>query len=87
MTGSSATNGPEVRGAIHEELTAHGCSAPADRPDLDLIGLGVNSAVLIQILSALEDRFDIDLDTEQLFAEPLTVARLEAGITRAAAAG
>ncbi|MFF5897124.1 acyl carrier protein [Streptomyces argenteolus] len=87
MTGSGATTGSEVRGAIHEELAAHGCSAPADRPDLDLIGLGVNSATLIQILSALEDRFDVDLDMEQLFAEPLTVARLEAGITRAATAG
>ncbi|MFF4033738.1 acyl carrier protein [Streptomyces sviceus] len=74
----------EVRAVIHEELAAHGFPSLTDRPELDLISAGVNSAALIQILSALEDRFDLDLEMEPLFAEPLTVARLEAEITRIA---
>ncbi|MFJ9055884.1 phosphopantetheine-binding protein [Streptomyces sp. NPDC102409] len=74
----------EVRAAIHEELTAHGFPRLRDRPGLDLISAGVNSVTLIQILSALEDRFDVDLETEPLFAEPATVERLAAEITRTA---
>ncbi|MFF1718365.1 acyl carrier protein [Streptomyces sviceus] len=74
----------EVRAVIHEELAAYGLPSLTDRPELDLISAGVNSAALIQILSALEDRFDLDLEMEPLFAEPVTVARLEAEITRIA---
>ncbi|MFJ4932432.1 acyl carrier protein [Streptomyces pseudovenezuelae] len=74
----------EVRAVIQEELAAHGFPSLTDRPELDLISAGVNSAALIQILSALEDRFDLDLEMEPLFAEPVTVARLEAEITRIA---
>jgi acyl carrier protein len=85
--GTSATAGSGVRAAILTELRAHGCPGAADAPDLDLISLGVNSAVLIQVLSALEDAYDVDLETERLFAGPVTVARLEAEITRAAALG
>ncbi|MER5264027.1 thioesterase domain-containing protein [Actinosynnema sp. NPDC002837] len=46
---------------------------------------GVNSATLIQALSALEEVFDVDLDTERLFSARVTVTRLEAEITRALA--
>ncbi|MQS05633.1 acyl carrier protein [Streptomyces alkaliphilus] len=69
-----------VRTAIVEELKACGYVVPESGQQLDLVGLGVNSAALIQILSALEDTFDVDLDVEQLFSEPVTVARLEAQI-------
>ncbi|MFF9818652.1 acyl carrier protein [Streptomyces sp. NPDC014006] len=74
----------EVRAAIVQELEARGYAVPESEQDADLIGLGVNSAVLIQILSALEDVFDLDIDLERLFLGPMTVARLEAEITRAA---
>jgi acyl carrier protein len=76
--------GSEIRAAIHEELAAQGLPPLTDRPELDLISAGVNSAALIQVLSRLEDRFDIDLETESLFARPVTVARLEAEIARTA---
>lgn len=69
-----------VRTAIVEELEARGYAVPESGQELDLVCLGVNSAALIQILSALEDTFDIDLDVEQLFSEPVTVARLAAQI-------
>ncbi|MFD3534771.1 acyl carrier protein [Streptomyces sp. NPDC058664] len=78
--------GSDVRAAVLAELEAHGHPLPAADPDADLIGHGVNSAALIQILSALEDRFDVDLDLEALFDAPVTVSRLEAELVRAAGA-
>lgn len=69
-----------VRTAIIEELRACGYTVPESQREVDLIGLGVNSAALIQVLSALEDAFDVELDIEQLFSGPVTVARLEAHI-------
>ncbi|MFE0642943.1 phosphopantetheine-binding protein [Streptomyces sp. NPDC058877] len=77
--------GSDVRAAVLAELDAHGCP-PLAGPGTDLIGHGVNSAALIQILSALEDRFDVDLDLEALFAAPVTVSRLEAEVVRATGA-
>ncbi|MEU2658970.1 acyl carrier protein [Streptomyces sp. NPDC007325] len=74
---------PDVRAAVLAELDAHGYP-PLAGPGADLVGHGVNSAALIQILSALEDRFDVDLDLESLFAAPVTVSRLEAEIVRGA---
>ncbi|MHC0429720.1 acyl carrier protein [Streptomyces sp. O3] len=81
----TSTTGSDIRTAVLAELAAHGCPPLAD-PGADLIGHGVNSAALIQILSALEDRFDVDLDLEALFAAPVTVSRLETEITRVAGA-
>jgi hypothetical protein len=54
-------------------------------PGLSLIRAGVNSVTLIEVVSALEDVFDIDFGTEGLFAEPATVLRLEAEILRLSA--
>lgn len=71
-----------VREAIFGELGSRGFTV--SEQDVDLIGAGLNSAALIQIVSALEDAFDIDLDVEALFSAPVTVARLETEITRAA---
>ncbi|GGV01079.1 hypothetical protein GCM10010495_10120 [Kitasatospora herbaricolor] len=74
---------PHVRAVILDELESHGHRPAGQDPDLDLIGAGVNSVTLVQILSALEDAFDVDLDISALFARPVTVARLEAAITAA----
>lgn len=50
-----------------------------------LVAAGVNSAKLVQLLSVLEDEFDVDLDVERLFATPVTLHGLEAEIARALA--
>lgn len=50
-----------------------------------LVAAGVNSATLIQLLSALEDEFDVDLDVERLFSAPVTLPVLEVEIVRALA--
>lgn len=71
-----------VRDAILRELSQHGVTLSEAEVHRDLIGAGVNSATLIQILSALEDTFDIDLVTEELFDEPLTVMSLEVELAR-----
>lgn len=75
----------DVRDAIVRELGARGFTLPGDEYEVDLISAGVNSATLIQALSALEEVFDVDLDTERLFSARVTVTRLEAEITRALA--
>lgn len=74
----------DVRTVILAELESHGYPPFAADPDLDLISHGVNSAALVQILSALEDRFDIDFEMDRLFTGPVTVARLEAEAARIA---
>jgi len=79
--------GSRVRAAIFKELESRGYTVSESEHDLDLISAGVNSAALIQILSALEDVYEIDLDTERMFSGPVTVARLAAEITRIAALG
>ncbi|WP_282692725.1 acyl carrier protein [Streptomyces sp. CC208A] len=76
----------DARAAVLAELGAHGYPLLAADPDADLIGHGVNSAALIQILSALEDRFDVDLELEALFAGPVTVSGLAAELVRATGA-
>lgn len=68
----------QARAAILKQLAAHGHPLAADSRESALIGLGVNSVTLVQILAALEDEFDVDFDTEQLFAGPISVAVLEA---------
>ncbi|AXI78859.1 acyl carrier protein [Peterkaempfera bronchialis] len=73
-----------VRAAVLEELASRGYLLSPSEHGQDLIGAGVNSASLIQILSMLEEIFDIDFDMEALFSAPLTVIRLEAEITRIA---
>jgi acyl carrier protein len=75
----------DARDAIVRELGARGFTLSGDEHEVDLISAGVNSATLIQALSALEEVFDVDLDTERLFSARVTVTRLEAEITRALA--
>jgi len=75
----------DVREAIVRELGARGFALSGEEHEVDLISAGVNSATLIQALSALEEVFDVDLDTERLFSARVTVTRLEAEITRALA--
>lgn len=70
--------------AVTEELLRLGFDVPEAAYGQDLIGLGVNSVALVQVLSALEDRYDADIDMDGLFAAPLTVERMAA---RFAAAG
>lgn len=67
-----------ARAAVTEELARLGFDVPEAAYGQDLIGLGVNSVALVQVLSALEDRYDADLDMDGLFAAPLTVERLAA---------
>ncbi|MFE4975173.1 acyl carrier protein [Kitasatospora sp. NPDC056651] len=76
------TSGTDVPGAVREEFASRGHRLSPEQDDADLIGLGVNSVTLIQVLSALEDAFGIDLDLELLFSEPVTAARLAAEIER-----
>jgi acyl carrier protein len=71
----------DVRTAILKELGERGVALGED-DDLDLIAAGVNSATVIKVLSALEDTFDVDLVTEELFAGPITIARLEVELSR-----
>lgn len=75
----------DVRSAVVDELAARGFALPESAYDDNLIGQGMNSATLVQVLSALEDRFDVDLATEELFAEPITVIRIERALERHAA--
>lgn len=80
-------SGTDLHDVILAELRPHGHMLSADELGEDLIGRGVNSAVLIQVLSALEDRFDVALETEVLFAGSVTVERIadqltESGIAR-----
>jgi acyl carrier protein len=75
----------DVRAAVHAQLARHGHPVTGAEHDADLIGLGVSSVTLIQVLSALEDAYGIDFDMERLFSAPVTAARLEAEITRGAA--
>jgi acyl carrier protein len=72
----------DVRSAIVKELGERGMTLGEGDDDVDLISVGVNSATVIKVLSTLEDRFDVDLVTEELFAGPITVARLEAELSR-----
>lgn len=69
--------------AVLRALRAHGCLLSVSEYDLDLVSAGVNSAALIQILSALEDEFEVEFEVESLFGGPVTATRLEAEITHA----
>lgn len=72
----------QARAAILNQLAAHGHPlSPAER-DSALVGLGVNSVTLVQVLASLEDEFDVDFDTERLFAGTVSVAALEAELVR-----
>lgn len=72
----------DVPAAVREEFARHGHTLSPSHDDEDLIFFGVNSVTLIQVLSALEDTFRVDLDTERLFSAPVSVARLETEIAR-----
>jgi acyl carrier protein len=73
-----------ARDVVLRELAVRGFHLADATDDLDLITAGVNSASLIAILSALEDTYDVDFDTERLFSEPVTVAAVTAEIARRA---
>lgn len=79
----SAVTADQARAAILSQLAAHGHPlADAAERESALIGLGVNSVTLVQVLACLEDEFDVDFDTEQLFAGPISVAVLEAELVQ-----
>lgn len=67
----------DVRPGLLEELEVRGFQIAAEDFVTDLIAIGVNSINLIQLISALEDRFDIEFELSDLFANPVTVERLE----------
>ncbi|MEU6587041.1 acyl carrier protein [Nocardia sp. NPDC046763] len=69
-------NEATVRAAIAEELNARGYRLGADEHAADLIGAGVNSVNLVRVLTALEERFDIEFEASGFFREPVTIARL-----------
>ncbi|WP_225098606.1 acyl carrier protein [Streptomyces sp. CoH27] len=73
---------PDVPAAVREEFAVRGHALSPAQDHADLIGLGVNSVTLIQVLSALEDAFGIEFDMERLFSAPVSVARLETEIAR-----
>lgn len=82
----SSVNTVTARAAILDRLAAHGHPLSAAQRESALVSLGVNSVTLVQVLSALEDEFDLDFDTESLFAGPVSVALLEAELVRLSAA-
>ena len=77
----------QARAAVLGHLAAHGHPLTASQRDAALVGLGVNSVALVQVLASLEDEFDLDFDTERLFADSVSVAVLEAELLRLAGAG
>lgn len=72
----------QARAAILALLAAHGHPLSADERESALVGLGVNSVTLVQVLASLEDDFDVDFDTERLFAGTVSAAALEAELVR-----
>jgi acyl carrier protein len=72
----------QARAAILAHLAAHGHPLSAAERESALVGLGVNSVTLVQVLASLEDDFDVDFDTERLFAGKVSVAALEAELVR-----
>lgn len=74
----------DIPTTIRGELIARGYAITDAEHDVHLVSLGVNSPALVQLLSALEDAFDIELNTERLFAAAVTVARLAEEIQRCA---
>lgn len=79
----------QARTAVLNHLAAHGHPLSAAQRDAALVGLGVNSVTLVQVLASLEDEFDLDFDTERLFggSVSVSVADLEAELLRRAAGG
>lgn len=71
-----------ARSAVLEHLAAHGHPVSASQRDATLVSLGVNSVTLVQVLASLEDEFDLDFDTERLFAGRVSAAALEAELLR-----
>ncbi|MFD7845080.1 acyl carrier protein [Nocardia sp. NPDC059764] len=71
-----------VRSVIIGELRTRGCELADGEDEVDLIAAGVNSVNLVRILTALEERFDIEFEASGFFAQPVTVARLEAEVNR-----
>lgn len=80
---SNTLDAARARAAILDRLAAHGHPLSASQCESALVGLGVNSVTLVQVLSFLEDEFDLDFDTERLFAAgQVSVALLEAELVR-----
>lgn len=66
-----------VISAIVDELNMRGYQLEVEQHQTDLISLGLNSVNLVRVLSALEERFDIEFDASGFFTTPVTVNRLE----------
>ncbi|MFB7874094.1 acyl carrier protein [Nocardia sp. NPDC056064] len=77
-------NESTVRAAVAAELNTHGYRLGAEEYESDLIGAGVNSVNLVRVLTALEERFDIEFDAARLLSAPMTIAQLAAAIIRGA---
>lgn len=71
-----------VQDVIREEVAARG-----GEPAGSLLAAGLGSAAVVHLVSALEDRFDVDLDVEALFTGPLTVEHLELQVMEALGQG
>lgn len=83
-------NEADIKHSIAEELGARGYRIGPNEFEADLIAAGINSVNLVRVLTALEERYDIEFETAGFFQEPVTVTRLAAAIvdcqTRSASA-
>ncbi len=77
-------NAERARAAILEQFAALGHPLSGSQLESALVSLGVNSVTLVQVLSGLEDEFDLDFDTELLFSgpDPVSAALLESELVR-----
>ncbi|MFF5037379.1 acyl carrier protein [Nocardia salmonicida] len=69
-------NEADIKQVIADELSASGYRISPEEFAADLITAGVNSVNLVRVLSALEERYDIEFDAAGFFREPVTVVRL-----------
>lgn len=77
---------PDIHDVVRRELDARGHGAAHLDDTRTLVAAGVSSVTLVQVLSALEDAYDVDLDVERIFAGPVTVRALVDGVAHALAA-
>lgn len=75
-------NTSQARDAVLARLASHGHPLSPAESELALVGLGVNSVTLVQVIASLEDEFDLDFDTERLFSTPVTIAALVSELLR-----
>ncbi|MEU4417927.1 acyl carrier protein [Nocardia salmonicida] len=69
-------NEVDITQVIADELGARGYQIGPGEFASDLIGAGVNSVNLVRVLTALEERYNIEFEAAGFFREPVTVVRL-----------